>query len=100
VPLVAPRGPAGSGPRRRVLLPFTESAFESLRGEELAWWQAQGDRRDLMIFEAVNFMDGRRTTAEIAEALACEFETEVDAAWVERVVALFGRLQLIEARAP
>jgi hypothetical protein len=35
------------------------------------------------------------SSAEIAEALTCEFGTNVDAAWVERLVALLEGLKLV-----
>ncbi len=43
-PLVTHQGPAGSGPRRLVLLPFDESVFEGLSGSDLTWWTAQKRR--------------------------------------------------------
>jgi hypothetical protein len=99
-------GEKGRGPRRLVMLPYTESAFEPLAGDDLAWWTAQGERfggphgpgRDIVVYEAVNFMDGDRTAAEIAEALSCEFDVAVDAAWVDRLVSVLSKLRLVDAR--
>jgi len=103
VPVVPHAGERGRGPRRLVLLPYTAEAFEPLSGEDLAWWTAQEERwdeahgpgRELVVYEAVNLMDGDRTEAEIAEALTCEFEAGVDAAWVERLVRVLSGLGLV-----
>ncbi|HJQ98695.1 MAG TPA: DUF4910 domain-containing protein [Candidatus Polarisedimenticolaceae bacterium] len=106
VPVVPHTGDKGRGPKRVVMLPYTESAFEPLTGDDLSWWTAQEDAlggahgpgRDIVVYEAVAFMDGDRTTAEIAEALSCEFDVAVDAPWVDRLVAVLGKLSLIDPR--
>jgi hypothetical protein len=106
VPVVPHSGEKGRGPRRLVMLPYTAEAFEPLGGDDLAWWRAQGDRfggghgpgRDLVVYEAVNFMDGDRTTAEIAEAVSCEFDVAVDAAWVDRLDSILEGLKLVARR--
>jgi hypothetical protein len=102
-PIVAHSGPAMIGPYPLTSLPYDGSAFETLAGGDLVWWKAEADAfggengpgRDLVVFEAVNFMDRDRTTGEIAEALSCEFETKIDAAWVERLVKLLDGLKLV-----
>ena len=81
-----------------MLQPYTEEAFEGLKGDDLAWWKAQGEKRDLFVYEAVNFMDGKRTAAEIALALSCEFERDFDTAWVDRLVVLLEGLKLVTRR--
>ncbi len=43
-------------------------------------------------------MDGNRTSTEIAEALSCEFESELNAAWVDRLVTLLEGLKLVARR--
>jgi len=102
VPVVPHAGDEGRGPRRLVMLPYTEEAFEPLAGDDRSWWTAQegklGGRRDIVAYEAVNFMDGDRTPAEIAEAVSCEFDVPVDAAWVDRLVAILERLKLVAPR--
>ena len=93
----------GAGPRPLVLRPFDGPEFEKLTGADLAWWKEQekrfgaatGPNRDLLVYEALNFMDGNRTSAEIAEALSCEFETAIDAAWVDRLTGLMSGLKLV-----
>lgn len=105
-PLVPHAGESGRGPRPIVLQPYTSAAFEPLAGTDLAWWKTQEERfggpqgpgRDLVVYEAANFMDGNRTTAEIAEALSCELEREIETAWVERLVAVLEKLRLIARR--
>jgi hypothetical protein len=104
-PLVPPAGPPGTGPHPKVLQPYTDSAFEPLAGDDRVWWTDQeehlggdGPGRDVVVFEAVGFMDGRRTSAEIAEALSCEFERDIDAAWVDRLVAVLAGLGLVAPR--
>ncbi len=92
-PAEAPPAAKAAGPRRAVLLPFDDTAFERLTGDDAVWWKAQGDAledRDVQVFEAVNLMDGRRTTAEIAQALSDAFDVEVSTAWVDRLVALLS----------
>jgi hypothetical protein len=104
VPIVRHTGAPGRGPRLRVLLPYDATAFEGLSEADRTWWTAQEERfrgvggRDLVAFEAERFMDGDRTPAEIAEALSCEFEIDVDAAWVDRLVTLLEGRKLVERR--
>jgi hypothetical protein len=103
VSIVPHAGERGRGPRRLVPLSYTDNAFEALTGDDLAWWTAQDERfggrhgpgRDLVVYEAVNFMDGDRTSAEIAQALSCEFEIEADAAWVDRLTNTLAKLGLV-----
>jgi hypothetical protein len=105
-PIVPSASDKGKGPRPIVLQPYTENAFEALSGDNLAWWSEQQERfggpagpgRDLVVYEAVNFMDGKRTTAEIALALSCEYELDVDVRWVDRLVGLLEGLKLIARR--
>jgi hypothetical protein len=103
VPLVPHAGPAGKGPRPLTIQPLEGAAFEPLAGDDLTWWRGQTSRfggpggpgRDVVVYEAVNFMDGNRTTAEIGEALTCEFDTAIDAAWVERLLGILEKLKLV-----
>jgi hypothetical protein len=112
-----PGAAKGEFPRRRTIPPIQASAVESLAGADLAWWREQqarfsgtggstawkGTRQGkpgfrLVLFEAVNFMDGRRTTAEIAELLSAEYEEEIDEAWVDRLVGILARQELVALR--
>lgn len=96
------------GPRRIVILPFDNSAFEALSEEDKKWWQEQDARfsddseglatkptRNLVAFEAVNFMNGHRTTSEIASLLSAEFLVDIDQAWVERLVGILQKQKLV-----
>ena len=50
------------------------------------------------LFNAVNFMDGRRTTAEIAELLSAKYEEEIDQAWVDRLVGILASRKLVSLK--
>lgn len=103
-----PKGSAKAGPRRLVFLPFYDTEFEDLAGEDKKWWEEQTAHfsddseglatkptLDLLMFEAVNFMNGQRTTSEIADLLAAEFLIDIDQAWVERLVGILERQKLV-----
>lgn len=89
------------------LLPITTS----LSDDDKAWWQAQDVRFEsdspdgglplrppfgVVMFETVNFMDGKRTTGEIADLLSAEFNYDIDQAWVDRMVGILGKLDLVK----
>jgi hypothetical protein len=103
VAIVPHAGDRSHGARRLLMQPFEGAAFEALTGDQAKWWADQeakfagpgGPGRDLVVYEAVNFMDGNRTSTEIAEALSCEFEIDLDAAWVDKLSAILGHLALI-----
>jgi hypothetical protein len=101
---------AASGPRRLTLLPFENIAFEPLGGEDKKWCDEQAQRFsaeapggglpvgptfDLLIYETVNFMDGRRSTADIARLLSADFELNIEQAWVDRLVDVLTGLKLV-----
>jgi hypothetical protein len=99
---------ASKGPRRRVLLPLEALSDESLlvqpRPDDLAWLHEQKERfgssdpgLQILAFEAVNFLDGRRTAADIAALLTAEFRVPIDTAWVERLLTLLAGQQLVSA---
>ena len=52
---------------------------------------------DQVTFEAINFMDGKRSTGEIAGLLAVEFNHDFDVAWVDRLVGILAKLKLVQA---
>jgi aminopeptidase YwaD len=96
------------GLRRLIPLPFYDTEFEDLSGEDKKWWEEQTARfsddseglatkptLDLVMFEAVNFMNGQRTTNEIADLLAAEFLIDIDQPWVERLVGILERQKLV-----
>jgi hypothetical protein len=98
---------------RLTLLPITSTEFERLNDDDKKWWDEQTERftseapggglptqppLDQIVFETVNFMNGQRTTGEIAALLSAEFNQDFDQAWVERVVDILSRLKLVESR--
>lgn len=99
---------SGSGPRRLTLLPIYDAAFESLSPDDKKWWDEQEARFrddseglatkpnfDLLVFEAINFMDGHRSTAELADLLAAEYLLDIDQAWVDRLVGILAAQKLV-----
>jgi hypothetical protein len=102
---------AGPGLRRLTLLPLAPTVSGSLSGEDAKWWNEQaaqfaagpgnglavGPTFDVIVFETMNFMDGKRTAADIAPLLAVEFNRDFDAAWVERLVGLLEKLKVVAA---
>ncbi len=97
-----------AGPRRSTLLPLDASLFEDLSSEDAKWVTEQQSRFAsdseglaakpnfaLISFETINFMDGHRTTAEIADLLSAEYLLDVDQAWVDRLVSILERRKLV-----
>lgn len=105
--MLVPAG-TGNGPRRRTLLPIYGDLYRELKGEDKKWWDAQGERfsergnglptqptLEQVAFEAINFMDGHRSAAEIAALLSAEYLVELDGAWVERLLRVLASLDLV-----
>ena len=105
-------GRAKPGPRRLTLIPINVIAYEALAGDDRKWWDEQESAFvsvspggglptrppfAQVTFEAINFMDGKRSTAEIADLLAVEFNRDFDAAWVDRLVGILAKLKLVQA---
>jgi aminopeptidase YwaD len=103
---------AKHGPRRLTLIPINVIAYEALAGDDRKWWDEQEaafasdspggglpTRPPFghITFEAINFMDGKRSTGEIADLLAVEFNRDFDAAWVDRLVGILAKLKLVQA---
>ena len=103
---------AKAGPRRLTLIPINVTAFEGLAGDDLKWWKEQEEAFPAVypggglpirppfghvMFEAMNFMDGKRSTADIADLLGMEFNRDFDAAWVDRLVGILAKLKLVQA---
>jgi hypothetical protein len=102
----------GRVPHRLVLTPLDASVSQSLSGSDKKWWGEQEDRFssdapggglpsrppfDLVAFEAINFMDGKRTAGEIAALLSLEFNRDLDAAWMERLVGILEKVKVVKA---
>ena len=98
----------GAGPRRLTLLPISPVALADLSGDDKKWWEEQDAKHahlvngivteptfDLLVYETVNFMDGHRSTADIAGLLSAEYLMPFDQAWVDRVVKILAERKLV-----
>jgi hypothetical protein len=96
------------GPHRLTILPLDASVFENVSPEDKKWLAEQETRFAsdseglatkpnfaLISFEAVNFMDGHRSTAEIADLLSAEYLIDIDQAWVDRLVSIMEKQKLV-----
>ncbi|HKV94967.1 MAG TPA: DUF4910 domain-containing protein [Candidatus Angelobacter sp.] len=103
-----PMPPSGKGPRNLTLLPLDTSVWENLSAQDGKWLADQEARFAsdseglatkpnfaLISFEAVNFMDGHRSTAEIAGLLSAEYLLDIDQAWVDRLVSILEKQKLV-----
>ncbi len=99
---------ATNGPHRQTLLPLDASAFENASPDDKKWLGEQTARFasdseglstkadfGVISFEAVNFMDGKRSTAEIADLLSAEYLVDIDQAWVDRLVSILEKQKLV-----
>jgi len=99
---------SAAGPSRLVLAPLDDSALEGVSAEDKKWLDEQRARFaveaeglsdepsfELLLWETVNFMDGHRSTAELADLLAAEFLVDVDQAWVGRLVGILASQKLV-----
>jgi aminopeptidase YwaD len=99
---------SASGPRRLTLLPLDASVFDSASPDDAKWLSEQEARFAsdseglaatpnfaLISFEAVNFMNGRRSTGEIADLLSAEYLVDVDQVWVDRLVTILEKQKLV-----
>jgi hypothetical protein len=100
--------PAVPGPKGLSLLPLDASVFENVSPDDKKWLAEQEARFAsdseglatkpnfaLISFEAVNFMDGHRSTAEIADLLSAEYLLDIDQAWVDRLVGILEKQKLV-----
>ncbi|MGZ7060809.1 MAG: DUF4910 domain-containing protein, partial [Candidatus Angelobacter sp.] len=114
---VAPSGKAaranaaskpGSGPHRLTILPLDASAFDGISVADGKWLAEQEARFAsdseglatkpnfaLISFEAVNFMDGHRSTADIANLLSAEYLLDIDQVWVDRLASILEKQKLV-----
>ena len=92
-----------SGLRKLTRLPLAGDVFDDLSPEDRSWWDQQKARftaeranaagapdLDMLVWETLNFMDGRRSTAEIAGLLSAKFLVDVDQAWAERLIRILA----------
>jgi len=104
-------GRAKPGPQRLTLIPINVIAYEAISGDDRKWWDEQEAAFASVspggglptrppfaqvTFEAINFMDGKRSTGEIADLLAVEFNRDFDAGWVDRLVGILAKLKLVQ----
>jgi hypothetical protein len=100
--------PGSEASRRLTLLPIYDATFEPISGDDKKWWDEQQARFaedseglptkpnfGLLVFETMNFMDGHRSTAEIADLLAAEYLLDIDQAWVDRLVGILAAQKLV-----
>jgi len=103
---------AGKVPHRLVVIPLDASVFQGLSGKDKQWWGEQEERFaseapggglppeppfGVIAFEAVNFMDGKRSEGEIAALLSLEFNRDFDAAWMGRLVGILEEVKVVRA---
>ena len=94
--------------RRLTILPLDASAFEGVSAEDGKWLADQEARfasdseglatkpnLALISFEAVNSMDGHRSTAEIADLLSAAYLLDIDQSWVDRLVSILEKQKLV-----
>ncbi|HZD93068.1 MAG TPA: M28 family peptidase, partial [Candidatus Sulfotelmatobacter sp.] len=99
---------AQNGPQRQTILPLDASVFENVTPDEKKWLAEQEARFAsdseglptspnfaLISFEALNFMNGRTSTAEIADLLSAEYLVDIDQAWVDRLVSILEKQKLV-----
>lgn len=102
---------SSAGPHRLTLLPLDSTVFRNLEGSDKGWVQDQQARFandseglatrptfDLLAFETVNLMDGRRSTGDIADMLSAEFMLNIDQDWVDRLVGILAGQKLVTAK--
>ncbi len=97
--------------RRLTLLPLDASVFEAASPEDQKWLAEQEARFAsdseglatkpnfaLISFETINFMDGHRNTAEIADLVSAEYLIDIDQAWVDRLVSILEKQKLVATK--
>ena len=97
-----------TGPRKSTLLPLDASVWQNASPEDAKWLAEQEARFSsdseglatkpnfgLISFEAINFMDGHRSTAEIADLLSAEYLIDIDQTWVDRLVSILEKRKLV-----
>jgi len=102
--------PPARGYHRLQTVPLdSKSVFAQLSPDDQKWWDEQDQRfaspagdllpttptLDLLVWETLNLIDGRRSASDIAEIMTAEFSTHIDQAWVERMTGILQRTQLV-----
>jgi len=90
--------PTGAGgPRRRVIPPVDGDTFRSLTGDDRAWYDGERDKLDDLgdaITETISLLDGKRSPAELADALSLSLGRPVPEAWVRHLLAILAKLDV------
>ena len=94
--------PSGPRPRRLFLGPLADSYastwFREQMGAEHAWWEEQAQKIphwEILVYETLNFTDGKRSLAEIEDAVRAEFGDLPDGT-VERILRDLEKVKLVE----
>jgi len=85
--------------KRNTIGPIAGSAFETLQPDDKRWIDEQRKTHanfDLLIFEALGFMDGHHSNRDIADLLTIEFGEEVGESWVSRLASVLGSMKLVQ----
>jgi hypothetical protein len=100
----------GTGYRRLQTVPVdTKTVFVGFSPEDQKWWDEQDARFappegellpttptiDLLAWETLNLVDGRRSAADIANLLTAEFSTDLDQAWAEKMLIILEKKKLV-----
>jgi hypothetical protein len=85
-----------------VIPPVDGDTFRTLTGDDRAWYDTEREKLDDFgdaITETMSLMDGKRSTAELADALALSLGRPVAQQWIERLMSIFTKLRLARAGA-
>lgn len=91
--------PPSRGASRRMLSPISGTALESLDPAMRKWLGAERARvgdLDLVLFELMQFLNGQRSSAELADLLTIEFGQPFTVEWVDQALAMLASQQLVE----
>jgi hypothetical protein len=94
-----PKPRAGTYARRATIGPIAGSAFEGLGRDDRRFLEdarKEHPNFDYILFEAVGFMNGRRSNREIADLLTIEFGEHIGEELVNRIAEVLGALKLVQ----
>ena len=93
-------------PRRLFIGPLADSYastwFREQLGEGYGWWREQARTNphwEILVYEVLNFTDGKRSLAEIEDAVRAEFG-EVPEGTVEHILRDLEKVKLVEFMPP
>lgn len=89
-------------PRKKYIGPIADGPsspwFRNVLGAEYAWWQEQVrqvPQFELLVYEAGNFADSKRSLAEIEDAVAAEYG-ELPQGFIEGMFDRLAKIGLVE----